>query len=332
MAEYRLISLWLIEAPLHEVYDAVFKSLHWPSWWRGAECVEQLDPGNADGIGSVRRYTWESRLFYKLSFAARTTRIEPLVALEAEVSGDLQGTGLWHFSHDCGVTTVCYRWQVQTTKHWMNVLAPVARPLFEKNHHVLMQNGAEGLARLLDARLVQVPQSHHVSPAESRGLRLPRATLAAIVAGVGAGIIATGVQLALWWIFAIPLPDILLRDARLAAAIVMGRSVLPPPATFQWSVMLAATGVHFALSICYGLILAPVLSRLERWYALSAGALFGLLLYAVNMYGFTEIFPWFEASRDWITVAAHTAFGISAAVLYMRWGRESEPVARHFAR
>jgi hypothetical protein len=316
MAEYSFVTFWQIEASLEEVYEAVFRSLRWPEWWAGVEFVEQKSPGDTDGIGSVRRYTWRSRLFYKLRFDAHASRIEPLAVLEAKVSGDLEGTGLWLFSHDQGITTVSYEWRVRTTKRWMNLLAPVAHSLFEHNHHALMQNGAEGLARLLDARLVDV--SHRVLTIGCRDAqRSPRTNItAAIAAGIGAGVVATIVQLTLWWAVAVPLPDILFRDARLAAAIVMGREVLPPRASFEWEVMLVATIVHFTLSICYGLMLAPLLSRLELRRALVAGLLFGLLLYATNMYGFTVIFPWFEASRDWVTIAAHVSFGLACAGIY----------------
>ena len=138
----------------------------------------------------------------------------------------------------------------------------------------------------------------------------------ALYAGVAAGILATVVQIALWSIFADALPTILFRDARFTAAIVMGRAVLPPPASFDWPVMLVATLVHFALSIAYGFILARLTSRLGHPLSLLAGAVFGLLLYAINMYGFTTVFPWFEATRDWITVAAHLVFGIAAAGVY----------------
>jgi hypothetical protein len=36
----------------------------------------------------------------------------------------------------------------------MNLLAPIARPIFAWNHDYVMRNGAQGLARLLDARLL----------------------------------------------------------------------------------------------------------------------------------------------------------------------------------
>lgn len=151
---------------------------------------------------------------------------------------------------------------------------------------------------------------------------LPRPAnwIAGALAGIFAGVIATVVQLILWWAASYPPMDMLLRDARLAAAIVMGRAVLPPPVAFDWTIMLVASLVHGALSIAYGVLLAPLAAKLPARSIMAAGGLAGLLLYMVNMHGFTLLFPWFAASRDWITVAAHVSFGMSAALAYKYWG------------
>jgi hypothetical protein len=138
----------------------------------------------------------------------------------------------------------------------------------------------------------------------------------AVLAGIAGGVVATVVQIALWGAASEPLPAMLFRDARLAAAIVIGRQVLPPRATFDWSIMLVATFVHFSLSIAYGLTLSVFISRMSMALALLAGAVFGACLYAFNMYGFTSIIPWFAAARDWITAATHVVFGVVAAVVY----------------
>jgi len=208
---------------------------------------------------------------------------------------------------------------VRTTRRWMNLAAPLARGLFAANHHALMRQGAEGLARRLDARLLHV--GYQELPAAD-GTRPSTASLAAAaVAGIVGGVAATLVQLALWWSAAYPLPDMLMRDTRLAAAILLGPAVLPPPLDFDWRVWSAAAAVHFALSIVYGVLLAPLLARFRPTPALLAGAGFGLLLYGVNMYGFTALFPWFVASRSWITAVAHIAFGMSTAVAYLAWKR-----------
>jgi len=139
---------------------------------------------------------------------------------------------------------------------------------------------------------------------------------AALYAGIIAGIVAALAQIVLWVVFTDAFPEVLFRDARLTAAIVMGRGVLPPPATFDARVMLVATLLHFALSIAYAFALARLISGLRGPSALLAGGVFGACLYALNMYGFTTILPWFEVTRDWITVAAHVAFGVGAAGAY----------------
>lgn len=136
------------------------------------------------------------------------------------------------------------------------------------------------------------------------------------MAGVLAGALATAVEIVLWWLGGFALPDTLLRDARFAAAIVLGSRVLVRAAMPDWQVLLAATLVHVALSIVYAIALAMAIARMRNVAAVAAGAAFGLLLYALNMYGFTAVFPWFAATRDWITTAAHVVFGATAAALY----------------
>jgi hypothetical protein len=144
---------------------------------------------------------------------------------------------------------------------------------------------------------------------------------AAVGAGIAAGVIATGVQITLWWMFLDALPSILYRDARLTAAILMGQEVLPPPATFDWKVMIVASFIHFVISIAYSVILACLISRFGMMLSLLAGSIYGLILYGVNMYGVTLVFPWFAEVRDWITVLTHVVFGISIAGTYKALAR-----------
>lgn len=144
---------------------------------------------------------------------------------------------------------------------------------------------------------------------------------AAVAAGIVAGILATGVQVFLWWAFLDALPWMLYRDARLTAAILMGREVLPPPVTFGWDVMIVATFIHFVISIAYSLILACLISRLGMVLSLLAGSTYGLILYGINMYGVTIVFPWFSEARDWITILTHIVFGISMAGTYKAFAK-----------
>jgi uncharacterized protein YndB with AHSA1/START domain len=149
MADYSFVTLWRFRAPLARVWDLVYRSEEWPEWWRGVERVEQVAAGDDAGLGSVRRYTWRSKLPYRLAFDMRMTRVEPMSLIEGEAVGELSGTGRWQFAYEGDSTRVRYDWNVVTTKPWMNLLAPAARPLFKWNHDVVMNWGAEGLARKL---------------------------------------------------------------------------------------------------------------------------------------------------------------------------------------
>lgn len=136
------------------VWDALVEPQAWPAWWRYVTRVVLLTPGDADGIGAVRRYTWTSRLPYRLTFDMTTTRIEPRTAIEGVASGELQGTGRWRLHAGERGMHVRYAWTVSTRKRWMNAFAPLLAPLFAWNHDQVMAEGARGLARHLGVPLV----------------------------------------------------------------------------------------------------------------------------------------------------------------------------------
>lgn len=158
MAEYRLITIWRIDAPVQRVFEAICRPTRWPSWWRSVKDVVELELGDELGVGSLQRYTWKGLLPYTLTFTIRVMHVKPLAALEGVADGELEGVGRWHFSQDGSTTTVWYEWQVCTTKRWMNLLAPIAGPLFKWNHNVIMREGGKGLARLLNTQLIGLTQ------------------------------------------------------------------------------------------------------------------------------------------------------------------------------
>jgi uncharacterized protein YndB with AHSA1/START domain len=157
VSAYAFLTTWCLEAPREPVWEAIWQSERWPEWWRGVVAARRLAPGDEAGVGQVGRYTWRSRLPYDLEFEMTTTRVERPHLLEGEARGELAGTGRWRLFEEDGahpVTAVVYEWNVSTTKPWMNMLAPIARPLFEWNHDWVMRNGGRGLARLLACRLL----------------------------------------------------------------------------------------------------------------------------------------------------------------------------------
>lgn len=152
-SEFHLVTDWALNAPREAVWQALLALEDWPSWWRAVARVETLATGDANGIGSVRRMTWRTALFYSLTFDMRATRIEPMTVIEGRADGELSGIGRWTLAGGrAGERThVRYAWTVEATRPWMRFAAPVLRPLFVWNHNTVMGWGQAGLRRKLTA-------------------------------------------------------------------------------------------------------------------------------------------------------------------------------------
>lgn len=154
MARYVLVTHWHLDAPVERVWEAISRVEDWPRWWKFVKAVVELEKGDADGVGALRRYTWTSRLPYELSFEMRTTSAKKPAYLEGVATGELDGRGRWDLSAEGGTTRVRYEWSVSTGKAWMNLLAPLLAPAFRWNHGQVMAEGGRGLAKHLGARLL----------------------------------------------------------------------------------------------------------------------------------------------------------------------------------
>ena len=155
MASYEFVTIWRIEAPFEKVWNEIYHTEYWPDWWKGVIRVEELKQGDDLGVGSIRRYIWKTKLPYKLIFDIETVKVEPMNYLEEIAKGELDGKGIWRLKQNGSYTIARYYWLVNTTKTWMNMLSPIAKPLFEWNHKVVMSWGAESLAKRLQARVIE---------------------------------------------------------------------------------------------------------------------------------------------------------------------------------
>lgn len=151
MGQYEFLTTWCLDAPIEAVFDVLNDSAGYPRWWKGVQSVEVLEA--RDGVGRLDRFSWRSVLPYSLSFDLRTTRVERPHLIEGRASGELEGVGTWRLFEGRG-TAVVYEWRVRTTRPWMNIAGPLARPAFAWNHDLVMRQGGYGLATELGATLV----------------------------------------------------------------------------------------------------------------------------------------------------------------------------------
>ena len=138
---------------------------------------------------------------------------------------------------------------------------------------------------------------------------------AAALAGIIAGLVFLMLEMAL---IALVQGQSPWGPPRMMAAIVMGDGVLPPPATFDFGIVMVAMMVHAVMSILLGVIFAWLHSALKMNLvtALVAGTVFGLAIYFVNFYAFTTLFPWFAMARGPIGIFSHAMFGLVLGLAY----------------
>jgi hypothetical protein len=156
--EYRFLTTWLLRCAREPIYELLWRSESWPAWWPGVIEAVETGPGDPEtGVGRRGRYLWRSTIPYPVRFEVTATRVEPPALLEGRARGGLEGTGRWRLlvadDHRGPLTAVVYEWNVRTPSPWMNLLAPIAAPVFRWNHDRLMRAGGRGLAHRLGAEL-----------------------------------------------------------------------------------------------------------------------------------------------------------------------------------
>jgi uncharacterized protein YndB with AHSA1/START domain len=160
MANYRFVTTMELAVPRERVWPEVSHPDRWATWWPGLVAVRELEPADQGGRGALLEFVFKSVLPYTLSFRGRITRIESPRRMDIEAVGELEGVAEYELEDRGEATKMTLTWTVRTTKTWMNVLAPIARPFFSWNHDILMKAGARGLARALGTEVTHFESGH----------------------------------------------------------------------------------------------------------------------------------------------------------------------------
>jgi hypothetical protein len=148
---YSFKSTWRIQAPEQLVEKSIDDIERWPVWWTDLESVAVLHFDEAI-IGNQVGMQWRARGGYRLKLELQITNHDAR-KITFNSKGDLVGQGICNFAVHNSLTIVEILWNVKTTKLWMNLLAPVLRPVFISNHASLMRQGETGLNRYLHRQL-----------------------------------------------------------------------------------------------------------------------------------------------------------------------------------
>jgi len=149
---YTLTSVWSLDAPVARCWDVLADpGMSWPRWWPGVSAVDVAP--TADGLaGSTATLRFRTRVGYalRLTLVVEDACVHRWVRVRAD--GDLVGTGLVRLEAPTPASTeIVVRWEVATTRAWMNAAAPLLGRAFAASHASVMRAGERGLAAYLAA-------------------------------------------------------------------------------------------------------------------------------------------------------------------------------------
>ena len=147
---------WRLAAPPGEVWAVVRDLTAWPEWWPSVRRTTRLALA-ASGSHEAWEFRFRTRLPYDMAFVADLLVEDAELRVDARATGRVDGHGIFRVEPIDGGTLVRFDWEVRPRVTWMRVVSPVARPVFGWNHRSLMAEGAFGLARRLDTRLLASP-------------------------------------------------------------------------------------------------------------------------------------------------------------------------------
>jgi hypothetical protein len=150
MAQYTFVDHWYIQAPMEEVFHHIADARTYPQWWPVYPKVEVLRDVSPEMVGSRARLFVKSALGYTLTLEVEIVEADPPRYLKTAATGQLEGTGLWELEMQGDMTHAIFTWIVASHHPLLNLLEPVAKPLFAWSHNDASRKGHLGLKRRLE--------------------------------------------------------------------------------------------------------------------------------------------------------------------------------------
>jgi hypothetical protein len=189
--DYSFRTVWRFEGSAAEVAHILSDNpTDLARWWPSVYLkVDEVAPGDENGIGQTLRLFTKGWLPYTLVWELKVTDIEPERCLTIEASGDFVGTGEWNFLQQGKEAVITYDWNIRVNKPLLRYFSWCLKPMFSANHRWAMDRGYESLLLEIARRHATTPQEMRAisSPPQPTSLRdyvLPAAGLFAAVGGL----------------------------------------------------------------------------------------------------------------------------------------------------
>jgi hypothetical protein len=149
----------MLRVPSKTVADVLSQATDLVRWWPSVYLdVQEVEPGDENGIGKVVRLYTKGWLPYTLRWTFRVTESSYPYGFTLEAWGDFIGRGIWTLEQQGEWVNVIYDWKISAEKPLLRYLSFLLKPIFGANHQWAMRMGEESLKLELMRRHATTPE------------------------------------------------------------------------------------------------------------------------------------------------------------------------------
>lgn len=187
--DYHFITQWQAPGTVREVFETIADAPALVRWWPAVYLdVQQVQPGDENGVGKVVNLYTKGWLPYTLRWQFRVTEVRIPHGFALEAWGDFVGRGIWTFEQDGPWVNITYDWRIRADKPLLRYLSFLFKPIFAANHRWAMARGEESLRLELARRHARTAEEREQIPPPPG----PTTTSSLSLLLLGTAIIVTG--------------------------------------------------------------------------------------------------------------------------------------------
>lgn len=174
--DYHFITHWRVRSTVEEVSEILGDAPDLARWWPSVYLeVEEIQPGDKDGIGRVVALYTKGWLPYTLRWQFRVTESNFPHGFAIDAWGDFIGRGIWTFSQDGPWVDITYDWSIRADKSLLRYGSFLLKPIFSANHRWAMRMGEMSLMLELARRHAPTDEARSRIPPPFGPTRTPPA-------------------------------------------------------------------------------------------------------------------------------------------------------------
>jgi len=156
---YHFVTVFQVRAAIDDVYGLIVEPEPWLAHWGDLVEVARVRDGGRDGERGSLQGSVRAPLGYRIGGRIDVVEVEAPRYVRMQATGTIVGAGTWRLAEVDHGTAVRFSWRVRPAARWLQLLTPVARPLFEAGHEAVVRDAVHAAAAVLDADVVRF-ESH----------------------------------------------------------------------------------------------------------------------------------------------------------------------------